>query len=231
MGNTKETTEVGIIGQMYEERKSGKIGVLESREPKYKTLMMRDKDGKSFNITFSTFRSNWRKYAGDEVIQTSTQVEEKREEEKKEKVEATKTVKEKTEEVKVSTEDKVKRLRALSTVVEDAIKEKGIDLKVDRSSRGNLNIRYKKTSLIQIWDVIKLEKYSFRLKESVDQYISTQAEREFFEKHSLKVRYRVNTSDFDTMLSEVLDAAEKWIEIKIQEDKKKNEKNEEKEKE
>lgn len=230
MGNTKETTEVGIIGQMYEERKSGKIGVLESREPKYKTLMMRDKDGKSFNITFSTFRSNWRKYTGDEVIQTSTQVEENREEEKKEKVEAVKTVKEKKEEVKVSTEDKVKRLRALSTVVENAIKEKGIDLKVDRSSRGNLNIRYKKTNLIQIWDVIKLEKYSFRLKESVDQYINTQAEREFFEKHSLKVRYRVDSSKFDKTLSEVLDAAEKWIEIKLQDDKKKSEKNEEKEK-
>ena len=111
---TKEATkEVGIIGQMYEDRKSGKVGVLESRDEKYKTLLMRDTEGKTFNIVFSTFRSNWRKYNGDKVIQTSTQVDEDKAKTKKTKKDAEKVVESKSEVVKLTTEDKVKKLRAL----------------------------------------------------------------------------------------------------------------------
>lgn len=53
--------EVGIIGQLYEDRKTGKRGVLESRNDKYKTLMLADENGYAFTISNSTFRSNWRK--------------------------------------------------------------------------------------------------------------------------------------------------------------------------
>lgn len=66
--------QVGTVGMMYEDRKSGKLGVLESRNEKFKTLMFRDEEGKTFNIQYSTFRSNWRKYQGEKKIQTSTQV-------------------------------------------------------------------------------------------------------------------------------------------------------------
>ena len=75
--------EVGVIGQMYEDRKTGRVGVLEERNTKFKSLMFRDTEGATFNIVYSTFRSNWRKYQGDKVIKTSTQVEEEKVETKK----------------------------------------------------------------------------------------------------------------------------------------------------
>lgn len=66
----------GVIGETYQDRKHpDKLGVLESRDEKFKTLMFRDKEGNTFNIQYSTFRSQWRKYQGDEVLQTSSQKE------------------------------------------------------------------------------------------------------------------------------------------------------------
>lgn len=62
---------VGIIGQKYEDRKTGKCGVLESRDDKYKTLMFRGDDGSTFNISNSSFRSNWRKVREEEVEETA----------------------------------------------------------------------------------------------------------------------------------------------------------------
>ena len=49
--------EVGIIGQKYEDRNSGKTGVLESRDEKRKTLMMIGEDEKGFVVSYSSFRS------------------------------------------------------------------------------------------------------------------------------------------------------------------------------
>ena len=84
--NPSNNNDPGNIGQQYEHRKSHKIGVLESRNTKFKTLMFRDKDGGSFNVSYSTFRSDWRKYTGDEVIaQTSTQVDKDKKADKAEK--------------------------------------------------------------------------------------------------------------------------------------------------
>lgn len=64
---------VGIIGQKYEDRKTGKCGVLESRDDKYKTLMFRADDGSTFNISNSSFRSNWRKVKED--VEETTPIE------------------------------------------------------------------------------------------------------------------------------------------------------------
>jgi len=61
-------SEIGVIGQMYEDRRTKKRGKLIERDNKFKTLLMESKDGKSFNITFGGFKSNWRKI--DESIQT-----------------------------------------------------------------------------------------------------------------------------------------------------------------
>lgn len=61
-------SEVGIIGQMYEDRRTKKQGKLVERDEKFKTLLMKQNDGKSFNITFGSFKSNWRKI--DEPVQT-----------------------------------------------------------------------------------------------------------------------------------------------------------------
>ena len=86
--------QVGTLGQMYEDRKSGKLGVLESREEKYKTLLFRGEDGKTFSIQYSTFRSNWRKYQGDVKIQTSTQVQATADKNQKEVEKAKEAIKE-----------------------------------------------------------------------------------------------------------------------------------------
>lgn len=220
--------EVGIIGQMYEERKTGKVGVLESREVKYKTLMMRDKDGKTFNITFSTFRSNWRKYQGEEVIQTSTQVEEQKVADERKKASDKKTVKTESTEIKLTTEEKVKRLRALSDTVSSAIIDKGLELKVDRSAKGAINVRYKKTSVLQIWDVYKLGKYSFRTREMVDKYVKLNESKEVLGDGGNNIRYRVTYDKFDNTLAEMLNAIAKFIDERKSNEKTKKEKQEEK---
>lgn len=75
MGETKNT-EVGIIGQNYEDRRTHKAGKLISRDDKYKTLMFESADGKSFNVSYSTFRSNYRKsVVADEFEQAEDNVE------------------------------------------------------------------------------------------------------------------------------------------------------------
>lgn len=54
-------SEIGIIGQLYEDRRTKKQGKLLERDAKFKTLLMESSDGKSFNITYGGFKSNWRK--------------------------------------------------------------------------------------------------------------------------------------------------------------------------
>lgn len=60
-----------IIGQKYEDRTTGKIGTVESRDEKYKTLSMVAEDGSTFSITEASFRSKWRKYKGDDEDTTT----------------------------------------------------------------------------------------------------------------------------------------------------------------
>lgn len=90
---------VGIIGQKYEDRKTGKCGVLVNRDDKYKTLEFEGDDGNHFKISNSSFRSNWRKVksevvtsepANDEVVEDVVQ-EETTEEAKPEVEENTET--------------------------------------------------------------------------------------------------------------------------------------------
>lgn len=67
-----ETKTVGTIGQMYENRKTGKFGTLVEINEKYKTLLMESPDGGTFNISFASLKSNWRKAKDDAVVQTET---------------------------------------------------------------------------------------------------------------------------------------------------------------
>ena len=154
-----ETQVVGIIGQMYEDRKSKRVGVLESREEKYKTLMLRDKEGKSFNITYSTFRSNWRKYNGEEIIQTSTQVSEERAEEKRTEKRNKETVERKSEVVKMSTDDKVKAYKSLEGFVASKIKPVCDKLVVSRTSKGCVCANYKRTKAFEVWTKFNIDAY------------------------------------------------------------------------
>lgn len=73
MGNVKE---VGIIGQKYEDRTTGKVGTIDSRDDKCKTLMMIDENGKGFSISYSSFRSRWRKCAEENEVENQKIVEE-----------------------------------------------------------------------------------------------------------------------------------------------------------
>ena len=64
--------ELGVIGQAYEERTTGKVGILDSRDDKCKTLMMLDTHGKGFSVSYSSFRSKWRKVQDvGEVVDTT----------------------------------------------------------------------------------------------------------------------------------------------------------------
>jgi len=147
--------EPGTIGQVYEHRKTHKIGVLESRETKYKTLMFRDKNGGSFTTTYSTFRSDWRKYAGDEVIQTSTQAEEK----KPEKKPAEKPVKEKSEKKPDKKKENREEIEALTEETKNlvtAILEKAKkDLVVKIGGHGGkmncVRVKNGRKNLFEIW--------------------------------------------------------------------------------
>lgn len=56
-----ETKVAGVIGQRYSDRRTGKTGVLIDRNEKFKTLLFEADDGSTFNICYSTFRSQWRK--------------------------------------------------------------------------------------------------------------------------------------------------------------------------
>lgn len=70
-----DVKEVGVVGQEYEERTSGKRGVLDSRDDKCKTLLLIGPDGKGFNVSYSSFRSRWRKVQS-QTEETKVQVEE-----------------------------------------------------------------------------------------------------------------------------------------------------------
>lgn len=152
--------EVGTIGTMYECRKNGKIGVLESRDEKYKTLLLRDKNGDSFNITFSTFKSNWRKYTGEEKIETSGQTTEKKQtvEKKAEKasqsLDETKPVKRKSK--KESLIDRATKqgiAKDLEAIVANSISQLELsdNLTTRLNVKGGVTIRKGRKTVFEVW--------------------------------------------------------------------------------
>ena len=170
--------EVGTIGQMYENRKSGKIGVLESREEKYKTLLMRDEDGNSFNLTYSTFKSNWRKYSGDKTIETSAQITEKSDELEKAAEHATESLdevkpianKSNRKKAMISTSTKIEITRTLEPVVKKAINELSLDLSTFVNVKGGMSVRLGRKTLLEVWpDVSKnpIENIKVRMRKDV----------------------------------------------------------------
>ena len=213
MAHEKTSETVGIIGQNYEHRKTKQRGVLESREEDYKNLIMRGPDGKSFNVSYSTFHSSWRKYQGDDVIKTSTQVEEEKAEQKKKAKRAEKVVTEELTTTKLSTSQKTERLDAICDRVKAKVSDiDGID--VHRSIKGSVDITLGRFKLLEIWDVVKLEKYSFRLKDVVDNHVSTKFESETLDKDIMNIRYRVSGDDFDAILDQIISGIKAYIEAK-----------------
>ena len=213
---------------MYEDRKTKKRGVLESRETKYKTLMLRDADGKSFNITYSTFKSNWRKYQGEEVIETSTQIEEKKAEEKKKEQTAKKVVESQTAKTKkISTEEKVKVVRALNDIIDARIKAKNSELKTSRNTRGGIIVRFKKFTVFESWPKYNLDKVDIFFRDVVADTMDAKSFKALasgveyieHEKWPLRHGYRASYSELDVLLDKLIDACDAFG--KTKEDKKK----------
>lgn len=143
--------EIGVIGQIYEDRKSKKRGVLESRNEKYKTLMMRDEKGGSFTIVYSTFRSNWRKYTGAEVIKTSAQVEEEKEtvQVANKVLKKAKSVSEKK--VKFTPDDKNNLVSAIVDVIEARAKKDNLELAIKVTTKKGIMLRVNGKKLAEVW--------------------------------------------------------------------------------
>ena len=226
--NTKPANEVGIIGQMYENRKTKKVGVLESREVKYKTLMLRDTDGKTFNITFSTFKSDWRKYAGEQIAETSTQVEEKKAEQKEEVAKAKKEIKEKSEKVSISREDKVKAVHAVKQIISDAITSKIPEMRVDTCAKGGIKLHFKHKLLMEVWVRFNENRYTFCVNDSISERISDNPELEVTKNDTwtLKTKYRFAQDKIDDVLPVFVDALVEVSNIITEKENKKKKKNE-----
>lgn len=251
MAETKNVSEVGIIGQMYEERKSKKVGVLESREPKYKTLMFRDKDGGSFNITYSTFKSNWRKYQGEEVVQTSTQIEEAKQEEEVEAQKranrnkaAKKEISELSDKPKLTREEKLKIVMALKTVIENAVYGAIPDAKVAKTTKNGIKVYYKNRILMGAYARPLENRYTFDTTTEIAnmiQHPGIEVEKLVNENWHVSTKFRFSENDLDDMLNIFVSVLtgyviEKYIKPeeerkKAKEEKKKAEENETKEKE
>lgn len=212
MSNEK-TKEVGVIGQMYEERKSKRLGVLESREEKFKTLLMRDPEGKSFNITYSTFHSSWRKYQGEVVAQTSTQVEEKRAEQK-EKVEKAKlTLKKEDAKPKLSSEDKVKAVHAASEIVLSIMNKYGLELNMVTSVRGAIQIKTGRRTLVEIWKKFTAGKYDICVLQDVADKVHTDMDLDVsvHDAWRLKTVYSIADKDFKDVLNILMTAIKDYM--------------------
>lgn len=144
MADTKNTkTEVGIIGQTYINRKTKKIGTIESRDEKYKTLLMRDNDGKTFNVVYSTFKSDWRKHDDGSV-----------DAKKPDEAKDTKSEVKKESSAKKKMENKQKKIEVIMEsfeTVKTIIERSKMDLSAKKDSRGGIKIHYKRRTLFEIW--------------------------------------------------------------------------------
>ena len=208
-------SEIGVIGQMYENRANHKLGVLESRDEKYKTLLMRDKDGVSFNITFSTFRSNWRKYEGEELILTSEQSAEIKLEKENELTDAKREMSKSTETtIKFDKQERIEAINAVRVVVANAIADFKYPLELVALTRGGTVVKCKgkRRTLFEIWLPLRYpDVYSFRMREDLDKFVELDEEREYLEKDINCIRYRPKRERFNEVLSIVLNAVEQFL--------------------
>ena len=196
----------GTVGQIYENRRTHQIGVLESREEKYKTLLMRGESGESFNINYSTFRSTWRKYSGDKVIQTSSQVT-KAEEEKNEKVKKAESVV-KAEKPQMTSEERGKFISSAKEVVQNTVSEYDDTLAVKMKSKGGIVVKDGRSSIFEVWPKHKKGTYEFAISESLWDAVELSdrtgdVEGKKYETWTLKISVR--DLDYDRMLSLVSD--------------------------
>ena len=66
-----EQEEPGVIGSLYQDKKTKEIGKLISRDSKYKTLMFETREGATFLKTYATFKINMIPYEDKERIRAT----------------------------------------------------------------------------------------------------------------------------------------------------------------
>ena len=195
------------VGQMYENRRTKKVGVVEEIDEKYKTILMRDENGGSFNITFSTFKSNWRKYAGDKKIETSSQVEETKEE-------ATETIKKTEKKTKMSREDVYKTLDASYKIVEGIINSDYENFVSKMSSRGGIIIGVGSKKHCEFWIKPRTNSFNVRIPDvyldilKENGFIKEGVEDVYFENEKTWMKHSVRgfeLGSLDEIVREVLD--------------------------
>lgn len=226
MSDTKNTkSEVGIIGQTYQNRRNKKIGTLESRNEKYKTLCMKGVDGKTFDVVYSTFKSDWRKLVSDNDATPTKTVEKKSEktapakETKTEEKKSEKTVKSETpKRDKVSMEERVKAVMSAKAVLEEAIEKSKLPLTVKQLSKGGLAVKQSRRTVVEIWphpdrnnfDIISNAHIVFS-----DKSVTQVCKKDWI----LKNMYTVK--NFNTSVKEMLSAIKDDVLAKAESDKKK----------
>ena len=235
----------GTIGQMYQNRKKPEeVGVLESRDEKHKALFFRDADGKSFNVQYSTFRSYWRKYTGEEVVETSTQ-KEKKAQKKEQKVEQAKEnlaeqkVKQKADtsdrrSIKLSPEEQKNLISDVKLTVEDAYNKHSHDFfSFEHTSRDGERLYYlsgnKKVTVAMIWTLFSknLGKVRFYMpKEDFEQAVFSKKVGEIEAKISenpnekLQASFVISTDLLGTAVGDLLDSLAKVYKKKEEKEKK-----------
>ena len=221
--------EVGTIGQMYEHRKTHKAGVLESRDEKFKTLMFRDAEGKSFNVTYSTFHSAWRKYAGDASIQTSTQKEEEKSQ-KKEKVDkAEKVIKKSTKDIKpLSLKAKIDAISALETLLNNEVEKRtkpGImRLRIKRTYKGGIKAYGNRHNVFEFWILSTNNRFDVYLSPAVSEKYEAdediQVTKEVNDGGPMCIRYTYDRSKLNAVVKKTLNAFYNSDASKVQKEEK-----------
>lgn len=215
---TKQT-EVGVIGNSYEEKATGRVAVIEDRDSKFRTLMMRDREGVGFNITYSTLKRDWKKYSGEDVVLTADQkveAENDKEAEKTKKVNKAKRVlKEVNEAVSVPKVDKTKAENALRDIITNTInsREDNPGFKITKNMRGGIKVYYKNHLLFGVYIRPIESKYTFDTFDAVADVLDfgdIDVEKIVHPEWRISTKFRFHESKLDDALKIMLDAVIKY---------------------
>lgn len=183
-------TELGIIGQRYENRKNKKSGILEERDDKKKQLIFKADDGKSFIVMYSTFRSDWRKVKEGETEIKIAPAEKKSDKQSGRNNDKKST---KTETALTDKEHQELRMQTMDAVLE-AIESAGLDCKVKITSKTKgIVVRQGRSKVMEIY-VVNKDKvfYSTYFGCEVELPKTYGATYDYFANYPLKHRYRMD---------------------------------------
>lgn len=221
-------SEIGEIGAIYEDRRTKKQGKLLERDNKFKTLLMEASDGKSFNITFGGFKSNWRKV--DEPEQT---VEEAMQEEVPEEQITIKTPVKKQVKTKVVKKKSAKKVKdddvnpafaeAIRVLVEYVGTFNSDKLNVSpKFDRDFIAVKIGIYKFIEVFRRPRTDHYTIACKEDVAQMVNDlkyiHGVNYYKTRKPLNYAFNVNIDDFDTFLEDFRPFVVEVLSTKVEED-------------